>query len=207
MVDIQLMVVEAGILMRTYIGSQMEIRRADIQLTSKEPSNPWKSRRIGTGENLTSMLETYLVWVSTENWKTERPSCKLDYQIVGPYRILEKIGHSYRIDLLETIRVHLVFSPDKLQKASNDPLLGQRNDPPLPIQVNGNDEWEVDEILASKVVRGSLRYRVSWKGYDPNPTWYPAWNFVGYPQKLKEFHNNYLEQLGLPKYLDEWIEC
>ena len=90
--------------------------------------------------------------------------------MAGPYRILEKIGHSYRIDLPQTIRVHLVFSLDKLQKASNDPLLGQRNDPPLPIQVNGDDEWEVDEILASKVVRGSLRYRVRWKGYDPNPT-------------------------------------
>jgi hypothetical protein len=60
--------------------------------------------------------------------------------MVGPYRILEKIRHSYRIDLLETIRVHLVFSLDKLRKASNNSLLGQRNDPPLPIQVNGDDE-------------------------------------------------------------------
>jgi hypothetical protein len=81
--------------------------------------------------------------------------------MVGLYRILEKIRHSYRIDLLETIRVHLVFSLDKLQKASNNPLLGQENDPLLPIQVNSNDEWEVDKILASKVVWGSLRYWVS----------------------------------------------
>jgi hypothetical protein len=90
--------------------------------------------------------------------------------MAGPYRILEKIGHSYRIDLLKTIRVHLVFSPDKLRKVSNDSLLGQQNDPPLPIQVNGDDEWEADEILASKLVRRSLQYRVRWKGYDPNPT-------------------------------------
>lgn len=47
--------------------------------------------------------------------------------MAGPYRILEKIGRSYRIDLPETIKVHPVFSPDKLRKASNDPL------PPLPI--------------------------------------------------------------------------
>ena len=89
----------------------------------------------------------------------------------------------------------------------NDLLLGQRNDPSLPIQVNGDNEREVEEILASKVTRGSLRYRVSWTGYDPDPTWYPAWNFVGSPQKLREFHEKYPEQPGPPKYLDEWIKC
>jgi hypothetical protein len=78
--------------------------------------------------------------------------------MAGPYRILEKVGHSYRLDLPKSIRVHPVFSLDKLQKASNNPLLGQHNNPPLPIQVNREDEWEVNEILASKTIQGSLYY-------------------------------------------------
>jgi hypothetical protein len=127
--------------------------------------------------------------------------------MAGLHKVLEKVENFYKVKLLETVKVHLVFSLDRLWKAADDPLLRQKNKPPLLIQVNGDNEWEVEEILASKIVHKTLQYRVSWKGYDPDPIWYLAWNFVGCPQKLREFHDNYPSQPGPPKHLDEWISC
>jgi len=44
--------------------------------------------------------------------------------MAGPYEILERVGNTYKVKLLESIRVHPVFSPDKLYKALDDLLPG-----------------------------------------------------------------------------------
>src|SRR6266704_2825443 len=126
--------------------------------------------------------------------------------MAGLYKFFKKIGNLYKIELLDLIKVFSVFLPDKLQKAITDLLPGQRNKPPLPIQVNNNNKWEIEEILACKLVRGTLKYRVSWKGYDLDLTWYFAWNFIGSPQKLQEFYSCYPNEPGPPKYLNKWME-
>ena len=82
----------------------------------------------------------------------------------GPYEIIEQIGHSYRLRLPESIKVHPVFHVDRLLKAPENPLPGQFNIPLPPLQVNDHDKYEVRQVLAVKRVQNKLKYRIDWKG-------------------------------------------
>ena len=147
------------------------------------------------------------VWVSTKHWKTDRPSRKLSDQMAGPFEITEKVGHSFRLRLPDSIKVHPVFHADRLRRAPEDPLPGQRNPEPPALDVNDNDEFEVDHILAVRKLRGKLKYRVKWKGWDDDPDWYPASHLRHCPIALQVFHSENPAQPGPPKNLTYWLQC
>ena len=60
-------------------------------------------------------------------------------------------------------------------------------------------------MLASRTYRGKLQYQVQWRGWDPDPEWYPASNFQNAPAALRRFHNEYPDRTGPPARLNEWL--
>jgi hypothetical protein len=145
------------------------------------------------------------VYVIKKTWKTDRPSDKLDYPLAGPFKILEMVGHSYRLQLPASYKIWPVFHADRLRKDPDNPLPGQINKESDAIEVNGELEWEVEKILSSRVRYGKLCYKVEWKGWDMDDQWYPASNFKNAALKLKDFHEKYPDEAGPPVRLESWI--
>ena len=84
------------------------------------------------------------------------------------------------------MKIHRVQNVSLLDPASNDPLPGQVIPPPPPVEVDGEDEYLVDEILDSKLVRGRLKYLVRWVGW-PRAEWQPA-ELYNKVQAVDDFH-------------------
>ncbi|ODH13340.1 hypothetical protein ACO22_07348, partial [Paracoccidioides brasiliensis] len=79
--------------------------------------------------------------------------------------------------------------------------------PPDPIEIDGENEWEVEHILASRINRGKLQYQVHWKGFDEDSSWYPAHDFKGSPHAIRDFHEANPTKAGPPRRLDEWLKA
>jgi hypothetical protein len=111
------------------------------------------------------------VWVDASDIKTTRPSPKFSDKQLGPFKVVQVVGKgAYKLELPPRYsQLHPVFPVVKLELAKLDPFPGHpRNDEPLPIlRTDGDERWEVDEILEARVRYGSLWYMVHWKGYGP----------------------------------------
>lgn len=132
-----------------------------------------------------------LVWLLRKNIQTTRPCAKLDFKRLGKFRIVEKISsHAYKLDLPPTMKIHPVFHVSLLEPVATNPLPGQTQPPPPPVIVDEEQEFEVDEILDSRLRRNHLSYLVKWTGFD-NPTWEPAENLEHCPALIERFHTLY----------------
>jgi len=74
--------------------------------------------------------------------------------------------------------IHNTFHISLLAPYQDNRFRSQMKEPPPPIQVEGEDEYELDEIIDSGLHYNQLQYRAKWKGYSPehDKVNYPAEN-------------------------------
>ena len=110
------------------------------------------------------------VFVDARHIKTTRPTKKLDWKNLGPFRITKVVSsHAYRLELPPSLKIHDVLPTSRLRLAPkpDDALPGQRIEPPPPVVVEGDDEYLVERIEDSRFNRRRRRfeYLVRWTGY------------------------------------------
>ena len=130
------------------------------------------------------------------NIKTNRPSDKLDFKKLGPYKVLKQIREvNYELDLpiKEGQRgrsVHNIFHISLLEKAVVDEETGEIIHDEITIE--GEElEYEVERILQIKFDEETQqpKYLVKWKNYDEaDNTWEPI-EHLGHSKALvDDFH-------------------
>jgi hypothetical protein len=132
------------------------------------------------------------VFLSMANINTVRPMKKLDVRQSGPFAITEVVSsHAYRLKLLATARIHNVFHTALLRPYTASSFPGQVEERPMPIEVDGDMEYEVARILDSRLRRGKLEYLLEWLGYEGDAeqtSWEPRANVRGAKEAVESFH-------------------
>jgi len=62
---------------------------------------------------------------------------------------------------------HNTFHISLLEPYQYNRVLSDIKEPPPPIQIAGEDEYELDEIIDPRLHNNKLQYRAKWKGYSP----------------------------------------
>jgi hypothetical protein len=128
--------------------------------------------------------------LSTKNLNIDRPTRKLAERQLGPFEIVKIVSsNAVKLKLLASYKIHNVINVSRIRPYKS-PVAGQQNTPPEPVTVEGEPEYEVEEILDSCLKRGKLKYLVKWSGYtDDYNTWEPESNCSNSPNIIKNFHN------------------
>jgi hypothetical protein len=93
------------------------------------------------------------------NLKTNRPCDKIIFCCLRPFSVVKQINDvAFRLELPPSMKIHPVFHISSISSRFQVP--------PPPIEIERQEEFEVLEILDSRIIRTKLEYLVQWQGYN-----------------------------------------
>ena len=138
-----------------------------------------------------------MVYLSTAHIRLKfKGSPKLLPRWIGPFKVLAEINPvAYKLQMPENMRLHPVFHVALLKLATGVSL----KSPPTPILLDGELEYEVEEIISHRFVgHNKLEYLVKWLGWGlEHNTWEPKANCANCPEKVSDYWARVQAQAGV----------
>ena len=133
------------------------------------------------------------VWLEGTHLRTTHPTHKLRAKRFGPFKVLEVLSPvTYRLELPVNWKIHNAFHAAVLHPYKETAIHGPNFPEPPPDLVEGQEEWEVDNVLASRRFGHNrvLQYLVKWKGFsEAHNSWEPKRNLGNAGRLVQEFHD------------------
>ncbi|KAF8756857.1 hypothetical protein RHS01_03817 [Rhizoctonia solani] len=154
-----------------------------------------KEKMAGTKGTIPEYAIGEKVWLDAKNVEIRSNSNKLDPKRLGPFEVTKKISsHAYRLKLPESLKIHDVFYVGLLSKAHESPSQPFPDRPP-PETIEGEEEYEVEQIINSKKQRGKWFYLIKWKGYGPEDnSWEPEELLEHSQEEIQRFNRSRLKK-------------
>jgi hypothetical protein len=137
-----------------------------------------------------------LVLLNSKNIKLKSPGPrKLLPRFIGPFAVVARIGPvAYKLQLPVNYKIHPVFHVSLLKAYKVD---GTVQPPPPPELIEGELEYEVENIVAHRTVRGRHEYLVSFVGYAAEHNlWLPEKNLEHCQAVLQEYWSHQGPRVG-----------
>lgn len=107
--------------------------------------------------------------------------------------------HNYKLNLDLNIHLHPIFHVNWLSPWTGNKVNSEVPEPLAPDIIAGEEEYEVEQVLDSKVFGKQLKYFVKWKGYNSgHNTWEPEKNLAHAKQLVAQFH---CKHPGAPQHI------
>jgi len=144
-------------------------------------------------------------FIKAKFFQMTRPSKKLLEKYLGLFNIIAQAGPlSWTLCLPDSMRaVHPVFHVSMLEPSIPNTIPDRVQTPLLPVMVDGELEYEISEILNSKLDNRQclckLLYLVKWSGYegtDEETSWLLATELGNSPELINHFHHQYPHKPG-----------